>query len=89
MLLRKKVFKVQEQADPMCHKMTWWGRRLVWPNGEFLLSVQRKREFMPGGRRDKQGDKQAAGICREKIRKAIAQHELTMATVVKDSKKCF
>jgi len=32
---------------------------------------------------------EVARICREKIRKAKAQHELNLTTVVKDNKKCF
>lgn len=35
------------------------------------------------------GYKEAASICGEKVRKAKAQHELSLATMVKGSKKMF
>lgn len=65
MLLRKKVLKVQEQAVPVCHKMSRWGRRLAWPNGGLLLSVQEKKRvyaWWKKGQPTRGEYKEAAGI---------------------------
>jgi len=40
---KEEVLKAQEQAVPMCHKMNWHGRRLVWLNRELLLGLRKKR----------------------------------------------
>jgi len=38
-LLKKEVLKVQEQAVPLSCKMSWWGRRPGWMNGELFLKL--------------------------------------------------
>jgi len=39
LLFKKEVLKVQEQAVPLSHKMTWRGRRPVWMNWELFLRL--------------------------------------------------
>ena len=38
MLLKKEIFKVQEQTVHVCHKISRWGRP-AWLNREHLLSL--------------------------------------------------
>ena len=66
------------------------GRRLAWLNRELLLSFWEKKRIYVQWKKGQtsQGEyKEVASICREKIRKAKARHELNLATVVKDNKK--
>lgn len=52
----------------------------------------RKREFMSSGRRGRQHGESTGKLptyTEKKNRKVKAQHELNLATMVKDNKKCF
>ncbi|GAB0204752.1 hypothetical protein GRJ2_002940800 [Grus japonensis] len=42
-LFKKEILKAQEQAVPMCQKMSQWGRRLAWLNRELWLELRKKR----------------------------------------------
>ena len=82
----------QEQAIPLCCKMSWWGRRLTSMNREPFLRLHEKKSIdLPWKKgRETQGYyKEVVRICREKIRKAKAQLELNLDTVVKENKKLF
>ena len=46
-LLKKKVLKVQEQAIPLCCKMSHQGRRLTWMNKDFFPRLQKKKNVPP------------------------------------------
>jgi len=85
---KEEVLKAQEQAVPMCHKMNWRGRWPAWLNRELLLGLRKKRRVYHLW---KQGQEtlEYRGLvrsCREEIRKAEAQLELRLATLVRDNK---
>ncbi|KAK4823437.1 hypothetical protein QYF61_002123 [Mycteria americana] len=89
---KKEVLKVQEQAVPVCRKTNWWGRRPAWLNRELLLELRKKRRvyhFWKKGQATQEEYRELVKSCREKIRKAKAQLELNLVTVVRDNKKCF
>ncbi|KAK4826062.1 hypothetical protein QYF61_005021 [Mycteria americana] len=82
---KKEILKAQEQAVPMCHKTNQQGRRLAWPNRELLLGLRKKRRvyhFWKKGQATQKEYRDLVKSCREKIRKAKAQLELNLATVV-------
>ncbi|KAK4828567.1 hypothetical protein QYF61_027657 [Mycteria americana] len=73
---KKEVLKVQEQAVPM----------------ELLLGLREKQRvyhFWKKGQATQEEYWDLVKSCREEIRKAKAQLELNLATVVRDNKKCF
>jgi len=89
---KEEVLKAQEQAVCLCCRMNQQGRRLAWLNRELLLELRRKRrvyQFRKKGQVTQEGYRDLVRSCREKIRKAKAQLELNLATVVRDNKKCF
>ncbi|GAB0209753.1 hypothetical protein GRJ2_003441000 [Grus japonensis] len=68
------------------------GRRPAWLNRELWLELGEKRRVYGLWKKGQatQGDyKDVVRLCREKIRRAKAQLELNLATVIKDNKKCF
>lgn len=97
--LKKKVLKVQEQAVPMCHKMSCQGGRLPWINRELLQRLRTGVKFswwlVPVSRRKRiyllwkkrwaiwGKYKKVAKIYREKIRNAKATLKLNLATAIK------
>ncbi|GAB0202630.1 hypothetical protein GRJ2_002728600 [Grus japonensis] len=89
---KKEVLKAQEQAVPMCCKTNRWGRRLAWLNRELLLGLREKRRVYHSWKKGQATQEEYRDLirsCRDKIRKAKAQLELNLATVVRDNKKCF
>ncbi|KAK4807040.1 hypothetical protein QYF61_018381 [Mycteria americana] len=89
---KKEVLKAQEQAIPRCQKTNRWGRRPAWLNRELLLGLRKKRRvyhFWQKGQATQEEYRDLVKSCREKIRKAKAELELNLATVVRDNKKCF
>jgi len=89
---KEEILKAQEQAVPMCHKTNRLGRRLAWLNGELLLGLRKKRRVYHLWKKGQATQDEYRGLirsCREEIRKAKAQLEPRLATVVKDNKKCF
>lgn len=93
MFLMKEALQAQEQTILLSYKMCWKGRRPLWMNRELFLRFQeKKRAHASYGRRDKQrwrSTRKLIGYGGKKIRKVKAQHELNLATVAKDNKKCF
>ncbi|GAB0204509.1 mitochondrial enolase superfamily member 1 [Grus japonensis] len=91
-LFKKEVLKAQEQAIPMCCETNWWGRRPAWLNRELWLGLREKRRVYHSwkkGQATHEEYKDLVRSCRDKIRKAKAQLEFNLATVVRDNKKCF
>ncbi|KAK4811295.1 hypothetical protein QYF61_023347 [Mycteria americana] len=90
---KKEVLKAQDQAVPMCRKTNQQGRRPAWLNGELLLGLRKKKKrayhFWKKGQATQEEYRDLVKSSREKIRKAKAQLELNLATVVRDNKKCF
>ncbi|KAK4825741.1 hypothetical protein QYF61_002180 [Mycteria americana] len=88
---KKEILKVQEQAVPMCQKMSRQGRRLSWLNRELWLELRKKRRVYDLWKKGQatQEDYKDVRLCREKIRRAKTQLELNLATAVKDNKKYF
>ncbi|KAM9590852.1 uncharacterized protein ACIBXB_005900 [Morphnus guianensis] len=89
---KKEVLKAQEQAIPMCGKTNHWRRRPVWLNRELLLGLRKKRRVYHLWKKRQATQEEYRDLvrsCREEIRKAKAQLELNLATVVRDNKKCF
>ena len=91
-LFRQEVLNIQEQAVPMCRKTNRRGRRPSWLNRELLLGLRKQRKVYHLWRKGQTTQEEYRGLvrlCREEIRKAKAQLELRLATVVRDNKKCF
>jgi len=76
----------------MYHKTNCWGRQQAWLNRELLLGLRRKRRvyhFWKQEQVTQEEYRDLIRLSREKIRKAKAHLELSLATVVRDNKKCF
>ncbi|GAB0208240.1 mitochondrial enolase superfamily member 1 [Grus japonensis] len=89
---KKEVLKVQEQAVPMCRGTNWRGRQLAWLKRELWLGLRKKRRVYHSWKKGQATQEEYRDLvrsCRGKIRKAKAQLELNLATVVRDNKKCF
>ncbi|KAF1503200.1 hypothetical protein FQV18_0001221, partial [Eudyptula minor novaehollandiae] len=92
MIFRKEVLKAQEQAVPVCRKKNGWGRRPAWLNRDLLLGFRKKRRVYRLWKKGQatQGEyRDLVRSCREEMRKAKAQLERNLASVVKDNKKSF
>ena len=91
-LFKKEVLKAQEQAVPLSCKMSQQVRRLAWMNRELFLRLQEKKRIYllwKKGWATQKEYKEVFKMGREKIRKAKAQLELTLAAGVKRNKKLF
>ncbi|KAK4820048.1 hypothetical protein QYF61_017894 [Mycteria americana] len=89
---KEEVLKAQEQAVPRCQKTGRQGRRPAWLTRELWLELRRKRrvyDLWKKGRATQEDYKGVVRLCREKIRKAKAELELSLAAAVKDNKKYF
>ncbi|KAK4829760.1 hypothetical protein QYF61_006484 [Mycteria americana] len=89
---KEEVLKAQERAVPRCRKMSRRGRRLAWVTRELWLELRRKRrvyDLWKKGRATQEDYKGVARLCREKIRRAKAELELSLAAAIKDNKKHF
>jgi len=89
---KKELLHAQEQAVPMCCKMNWRGRRPAWLNMEILLGLRKKRRVYLSwkrGQATQEAYRDLVRSCREKIRKAKAQLELSLATAVRDDDKKY
>jgi len=76
----------------LCHKTNRQGRRPAWLNRELLLGLRKKRRVYHLWKKGQVTEEESRGLvksCREEIRKAKAQLELRLATVVRKNKKCF
>ncbi|KAK4829638.1 hypothetical protein QYF61_005849 [Mycteria americana] len=89
---KNEVLKAQEQAVPRCRKMSQQGRRPAWLTRELWLELRKKKRvygLWRKGQTSQEDYKGVARLCREKIRRAKAELELNLATVIKDNKKYF
>jgi len=76
----------------MCRKTNWQGRQPAWLKKEILLGLRKKRRVYHLWKKGQVTPEEYRGLirsCREEMRKAKAQLELRLATVVRDNKKCF
>jgi len=76
----------------MCRKMSQWGRRLGWLKRELWMELRKTRRVFvlwKKGQATQEDYKDIMRLCREKVRRAEAQLELSLATPIKDNKKCF
>jgi len=92
LLFKKEVLKAQEQAVPLNCKMSQRRRRQVWMNRELFLRLQEKKRIYllwKKGQATQKEYKEVVKMCREKIRQAKAQIELSLAAGVKRNKKLF
>ena len=55
LLLKKEVFEGQEQAVPLCLKMSQWGRRLAWMNRELFEAPGEKKSLPPVEEQEEKG----------------------------------
>jgi len=88
---KEAVLKAQEQAVAMCWK-NCWGRQPAWLNRELLLGLRKKRRVYHLWKNGQATQEEYRGLvmsCRGEIRKAKAQLELRLVTVVSDNKKYF
>ncbi|KAK4821107.1 hypothetical protein QYF61_013445 [Mycteria americana] len=89
---KEEVLKAQDQDVPRCRKTSWQGRRPAWLTRELWLELRKKRrvyDLWKKGRATQEDYKGVARLCREKIRRAKAELELSLAAAVKDNKKHF
>ncbi|KAK4826962.1 hypothetical protein QYF61_012811 [Mycteria americana] len=89
---KEEVLKAQERAVPRCRKTSRRGRRPAWLTRELWLELRRKRrvyELWKKGQATQEDYKGVARLWREKIRRAKAELELSLAAAIKDNKKHF
>ncbi|KAK4806171.1 hypothetical protein QYF61_001094 [Mycteria americana] len=89
---KEEVLKAQERAVPRCRKTSRRGRRPAWLTRELWLELRKKRrvyDLWKQGQATQEDYKGVARLCREKIRRAKAELELSLAAAVKDNKKHF
>ena len=86
---KEEVLKTQEQAVPICHKINWQGKLLACLNKKLLLERRKKIRvycFWKKGKADQEEYRGLVRSCREEIRKAKAQLEFSLATVLREKK---
>jgi len=89
---KEAILNAQEQAVPTCCKTNRWGRQPAWLNSELLLQLRENRRvyhLWKKGQATQEEHRSLERSCTEEIRKAKAQTELRVATVVRDNKKMF
>ncbi|KAK4808042.1 hypothetical protein QYF61_017062 [Mycteria americana] len=89
---KEEVLKAQERAVPRGRKTSRRGRRPAWLNRELWLELRKKRrvyDLWKKGQASQEDYKGVARLCREKIRRAKAELELSQATAIKDNKNHF
>ncbi|KAK4831824.1 hypothetical protein QYF61_019347 [Mycteria americana] len=89
---KEEVLKAQERAVPRCRKTSQRGRRPAWLTRELWLELRKKRRvygLWRKGQTSQEDYKGVARLCREKIRRAKAELELSLAAAVKDNKNHF
>jgi len=89
---KEQVLKAQEQTVPMCRETNRRGRQSAWLSRELLLGLRRKRRVYHVWKKGQATQEEYKGLirsCREEIRKANAQLQLSLATVMRENKKCF
>ncbi|KFO59554.1 hypothetical protein N302_13641, partial [Corvus brachyrhynchos] len=91
-VFKNHLLEAQEQGTPVCHKSSKWGRRPAWLNRELLVKLRGKKliyDLWKKGQATQEEYKDVVRSCREGIRKAKAQLEFNLATVIKENKKYF
>ena len=76
---KKEVLEAQEQAFPMCQKMSQRGRRPAWLNRELWLELREKKrvyDLWKKGQATQEDYEDVVRLCREKTRKAKDQLNL-------------
>jgi len=76
----------------MCQKTSRRGKRQSWLKREIWLEFRKNRRvyvLWKNGQSTQEDYKDIMRLCREKVRRAKAQLELSLATAVKDNKKMF
>ena len=89
---KETVLKVQDLTIPMSRKMSRRARRPGWLNRDLWLDLKNKRKvygLWKSGQATYEDYRYVVKLCREKIRKAKAQLELSLATKAKENSKCF
>ena len=89
---KETVLKVQDLTIPMSRKTSQWARRPGWLNRDLWLDLKNKRKvygLWKSGQATYEDYRYVVKLCREKIRKAKAQLELSLATKAKVNSKCF
>ncbi|KAK4816268.1 hypothetical protein QYF61_014340 [Mycteria americana] len=88
---KEEAVKAQVQAVPRCRKTSQQGRP-AWLTRELWLELRKKRrvyDLWKKGQATQEDYKGVARLCRENIRRAKAQLELSLAAAIKDNKKYF
>ena len=78
--------------SPKSRKTSQWARRPDWLNRDLWLELKSKRKvygLWKSGQATYDDYRYVVKLCREKIRKAKAQLELSFATKAKENSKCF
>jgi len=73
----------------MCQKASWRGRSLAWLNRELCVELWKKRTIYvlwKKGQATQEDYKDIVRLYREKVIRAKAQLELSLATAIKDKK---
>ncbi|XP_060133197.1 uncharacterized protein LOC132592449 [Zootoca vivipara] len=90
--VKREILKAQLQAIPMRRKHGRCLKKPGWLSKELLTELRFKRDMYQKwkkGEITREGFKQIASVCRDKVRKAKAQNELRLAREVKSNKKGF
>jgi len=88
-VFRKEFLEAQEQAVPICQKMSCRGRRLRCLNRELQLELRRKKrvyDLRKKAQATKEDYRDIVRLCREKISRVKAQLEVSLSTALKDDK---
>ncbi|KFQ03373.1 hypothetical protein N329_05067, partial [Haliaeetus albicilla] len=89
---KKEILMAQDKAIPIHCKMNHRGRLPAWLSRQCLLGLWKKKRvyhLWKKGQATQEEYRDLVRSCREEIRKAKAQLELNLATIVRDNKKCF
>ncbi|NWT73742.1 LORF2 protein, partial [Prunella himalayana] len=92
MCFKAEFLRAQEQAVPVCQKMSQQGKCPVRMSKEVLNELKNKKKMyhlLKEGLISQEVFKGAARACRKQIREAKAQFELNLVTSVKNNKKSF
>ena len=89
---KETVSKVQDLTISISQKMSRRARRPGWLNRDLWLDLKNKRKvygLWKSGQATYEDYRYVMKLFREKIRKAKAQLELSLATRTKENRKCF
>lgn len=97
---KTEIFKAQEQAVPMCWKMSQQGRKPAWLNREFWRELRREKikakaeftevlTFRGKARLCQRTPRMSWGYAERKLEEPKPSLEVYLATAIKENKKCF